>query len=303
MPRRNAKRARGRGPRKGGGRRSRRASGTRRLWRRISSKQTRNRIRRSFRRLPDAAQWPVGIVAAALLLVAVNFAYQVFRKPTELYFPIEDSFHKSHEETWRAYGHLFRRHSTPVITADFLAALAQIEAAGNPVARTYWRFAWTSNPFAIYRPASSAVGMFQIIDGTFDEASRYCIHDHRVVEQGPWYDWSSCWGNALYFRVVPSHAIELTAAHLQMSVDRALRRYPVRGASLRQKQDLAALIHLCGAGAGAAHARRGLRLAPGMRCGSHEAYRYIAKMRMAQARFVRLGEASEPSLLSELFGL
>jgi len=302
MPRRNAKRARGRGPRKGGGRRSRRSGGPRRLLRRIAGKRTRDRLRRGFRSLPDAAQWPVGIVCAALLLVVINFAYQVVRKPTELYFPIEDSLHKSHEQTWQAYGHLFRRHSTPVVTADFLAALAQIEAAGNPVARTYWRFAWTSNPFGIYRPASSAVGMFQIIDGTFDEARRYCIRDHRVVAEGPWYDWKTCWLNELYFRVVPSHAIELTAAHLQMSVDRALRRHPVRGASLRQKQDLAALIHLCGAGAGAAHARRGLRLTPGLRCGSHEAYRYIAKMRMAQARFVRLDEGEEGSLLSGIFG-
>ena len=213
----------------------------------------------------------------------MNFGYQVFHKPTELYFPIEDSFHKTHEETWDAYGHLFRRHSTPVITADFLAALAQIEASGNPVARTYWRFAWTSDPFGIYRPASSAVGMFQIIDGTFEEARRYCIHDHRVVEEGPWHDWKSCWGNELYFRVDP------------VPCDRADRRptstrassgpcagIPVRGATLRQKQDLAALIHLCGAGAGAAHARRGLRLAPGLRCGSHDAFRYIAKVRMAQ---------------------
>ena len=224
-----------------------------------------------------------------LLLVAVNLVYQVARKPTELYFPIEDSLHKTHAETWRAYGHLFRRHSTSVVTADFLAALAQTEAAGNPVARTYWRFAWTSDPFGIYRPASSAVGMFQIIDGTFDEASHYCIHDHRVVEAGPWHDWKSCWLNELYFRVIPSHAIELTAAHLQMSVERALRRHPVRGATLRQKQDLAALTHLCGAGAGAAHARRGLRLTRGLRCGSHDAYRYIAKVRMAQARFAQLG--------------
>jgi hypothetical protein len=248
-------------------------------------------LRRAWGALPDAAQWPIGIVLFAALLVAVNFAYQVLRKPTELYFPIEDSFHKTHAETWDAYGSLFRRHSTPIITADFLAALAQIEAAGNPVARTYWRFDWTSDPFGIYRPASSAVGMFQIIDGTFDEASRYCIHDHRVVEEGPWHDWNTCWLNELYFRVVPSHAIELTSAHLHKSVERALRRHPVRGASLQQKQDLAALIHLCGAGAGQAHARRGLRLSSGLRCGSHEAYRYIAKMRMAQARFRQLAAA------------
>ena len=246
---------------------------------------------RAWRWLPDAVQWPIGLAAVALILIAINLTYQVIRKPTELYFPIEDSLHKTHEETWRAYGHLFRRHSTAVITADFLAALAQIEASGNPVARTYWRFAWTSDPFGIYRPASSAVGMFQIIDGTFDEASRYCIHDHRVVEQGPWHAWQSCWLNELYFRVIPSHAIELTSAYLHKSVEQALRRHPVRGATLRQKQDLAALIHLCGAGAGAAHARRGLRLTPGLRCGSHETFRYIAKVRMAQGRFVELAAA------------
>lgn len=246
---------------------------------------------RAWRSLPDALQWPLGIALVAGLLIVINVAYQVFHKPTELYFPIEDSLHKTHEQTWRAYGHLFERHSTPVITADFLAGLAQIEAAGNPVARTYWRFAWTSDPFGIYRPASSAVGMFQIIDGTFAEASRFCIHDHRVVREGPWYDWQSCWLNELYFRTIPSHSIELTSAYLHVHVEEALRRHPVRGATLRQKQELAALTHLCGAGAGRAHARRGLRLTPGLRCGSHEAYRYIAKLRMAQARFARLAAA------------
>lgn len=289
MPRRSPKRARARGKRRAAPRRTR---GPRALLRKVSSQQTRRRLLRTWRSLPDAAQWPIGIAILAFVLVVVNFGYQVFHKPTELYFPIEDSFHKTHDETWDAYGHLFRRHSTAVITADFLAALAQIEASGNPVARTYWRFAWTSDPFGIYRPASSAVGMFQIIDGTFEEASRYCIHDHRVVEEGPWHDWKSCWGNELYFRVVPSHAIELTSAHLHKSVERALRRHPVRGATLRQKQDLAALIHLCGAGAGSAHARRGLRLTPGQRCGSHDAFRYIAKVRMAQGRFARLAAES-----------
>jgi len=40
----------------------------------------------------------------------------------------------------------------------------------------------------------------------FAEAKRYCIHDHVVVEDGPWHDLRSCWFNSLYFRVVPSHA-------------------------------------------------------------------------------------------------
>lgn len=285
MPRRPAKRTRARAPRR---RPSRRSRGPRAFLAKLTNRKARQRVLRTWRRLPDAAQWPVGLAVFALLLVLVNLTYQVVRKPTELYFPIEDALHKTPEQTWRAYGHLFRRHATPVISADFLAALAQVEAAGNPVARTYWRFAWTGDPFAIYRPASSAVGMFQIIDGTFEDASRYCIHDHRVVEEGPWYDWKSCWLNELYFRVIPSHAIELTSAQLDKGVQQALRRHPVRRATLRQKQDLAALIHLCGAGAGAAHARRGLVLRPGLRCGAHEAYRYIAKVRLAQARFARM---------------
>jgi len=44
------------------------------------------------------------------------------------------------------------------VSAEFLAALAQVENDGNPIATTYWRWSW--NPFEVYRPASSALGMF-----------------------------------------------------------------------------------------------------------------------------------------------
>lgn len=296
MSRRRAQKKRKRGARRGRGAGALRRA-ARGITRRLASKRTRRRVASALRAgwaaIPDGLQWPLGVAAAAVLIVGANVIYQVARKPTELYFPIEDALQKSHAETWDAYGSLFRRHATPIITADFLAALAQIEASGNPVARTYWRFAWTGDPRSIYRPASSAVGLFQIIDGTFDEAKRYCIHDHRVVEDGPWHDLRSCWFNALYFRVIPSHAIELTAAHLHTHVERALSRHRVRGASLRAKQELATLIHLCGAGAGMAHARRGLRLPSGHRCGAHDARHYVAKMRAAQSRFVRLAAADE----------
>ena len=30
--------------------------------------------------------------------------------------------------------------------------------------------------------------MFQITDGTFAEARKFCIRDHQVVTDGPWYD-------------------------------------------------------------------------------------------------------------------
>ena len=66
-------------------------------------------------------------------------------------------------ETWQQYGPLFRKYSTDTITPELLAALAQIESTGNPVARTYWRWRLTWNPFGGYKPASSAVGLYQML--------------------------------------------------------------------------------------------------------------------------------------------
>src|SRR5262249_44789405 len=159
---------------------------------------------------------------------------------------------------------------------ELLAALAQVEGGGSPVARTYWRWRLSWNPFALYQPASSAVGMYQITDATFREAKRYCIHNHEGVEIGRWYDVRSCWFNSLYTRVVPSHAIELTAALLDRGVAQTLEHQRIVTATLEQKQDLAAIIHLCGAGPGEAYARRGFRLTPGQRCGDHDVGRYLA---------------------------
>jgi hypothetical protein len=133
--------------------------------------------------------------------------------------------------------------------------------------------------------------MYQITDGTFAEARKYCVHRNAVVADGPWYDFESCWFNALYTRVVPSHAIELTSAYLDRQVALVLRRHPVPGATLVAKQDLAALIHLCGAGAGAAHARRGLRLVPGQRCGDHDVRGYLAKIAAQRTVFAKLAAA------------
>jgi hypothetical protein len=141
----------------------------------------------------------------------------------------------------------------------------------------------------MYRPASSAIGMFQITDGTFAEARRYCIHRHIVVEDGPWHDPRSCWFNALYTRVVPGHAVEMTAALLDRTVRSTLERNRIVTASLQQQQDLAAVIHLCGSGAGNAYARRRFRLGRGQRCGDHDARHYLADVNGLKRQFGRLG--------------
>jgi hypothetical protein len=237
---------------------------------------------------PLAVRVLVGAVVVVAVWLAVNWIYQVVRKPTELFFPVSGVLAKAPSETWRQYEPLFRRHSTAVITADLLAALAQVEGEGNPIARTYWRWQFTWNPLAIYEPASSAVGMYQITNATFREARRYCIHDHVVVEDGPWHDVHSCWFNGFYTRVVPSHAVELTSALLDRDVARTLAQRHIDAATLVQKQDLAAIIHLCGAGAGDAYARRGFRLTPRQRCGDHDAGQYLARVNAMKRRFARM---------------
>ncbi len=40
----------------------------------------------------------------------------------------------------------------------------------SPVARTYWRWRVTLNPFALYESVSRAIGMYQMINGAFQEA-------------------------------------------------------------------------------------------------------------------------------------
>ncbi len=247
---------------------------------------------RRFTRL----RWKGTVVWCCALAIggffALNWVYQVVRKPGEIFGPISSSFSKSPESTWQSYGPLFEKYSTSILSPDFLASLAQIEGSGNPIARTYWRWQWSRNPFEIYRPASSAVGMFQITDGTFAEARKYCIRNHRVVTEGPWYEPRSCWFNSLYTRTLPSHATELTAAYLHESVLNTLANHRVGKVTPAQKEKLAAVIHLCGLKVGESFVRRGFRVMRGEHCGSHSLRRYLIQVDLMKKRFARLRESA-----------
>lgn len=247
--------------------------------------------KRRSRRSANSRSWLVltwYCVLALGGLFAFNWMCQVVRKPGELFAPISSSFSKSPGATWHSYGPLFEKHSTSILSPEFLAALAQIEGAGNPVARTYWRWQWSWNPFEIYRPASSALGMFQITDGTFAEARKYCIRDHKVVNDGAWDDLDSCWFNSFYTRTLPSHATELTAAYLHQTVVNILAVRPNTKISLAQKQKLAAVIHLCGSKRGESFAARGFRPTLGERCGTHSMREYLTQVNLMQKGFALL---------------
>jgi Transglycosylase SLT domain len=243
---------------------------------------------RALRRSPPLVQLGTGLAVLLAVAFAVNGVYQLVRKPTELFFPVSGVLYKTPADTWREYGPLFRRYSTASIPPELLAALAQVEASGNPLARTYWRWAWKLRPFEVYRPASSAVGMYQITDSTFAEARHYCVHDHRLTREGRWDEWHTCWLNGLYLRVVPAHAVELTAAYLDLKVGEILAAEDLPHPSRAQRRHLAAAVHLCGAGAAHAYARRGFVFGAGELCGDHDPRAYLARVDAMQVLFARL---------------
>lgn len=226
--------------------------------------------------LPPAVLVTIILMVLAAGAVAANAIHWTIRKPTELLAPVSNALMKTPAETWSAYGDLFRRYSTPSVSPELLAALAQTESAGNWAARTYWR--WNLNAgdlFGFYRPASSSVGMFQMTDAAFADAKRYCIRNHTVVPAstgGP-----DCGYQEPLARVVPEHAIELTAVWLDRSVAQVLAQVPNgRPATAQQRHDLAAVIHLCGTGPAKTFARRTFRLAAGDSCGDHDPAAYLA---------------------------
>jgi hypothetical protein len=250
--------------------------------RRIGSRRKRAQwVQGKLKAVPTAARVVVISVAVLAVFSATNLVYHVLRKPTEVFSPLTGDFNKTPAETWRQYAPFFREYSTDSISPELLAALAQVESIGNPVATTYWRWHLTWNPYAVYQPASSGVGMYQMTDAAFAEAQGYCILHHIVVEDG-------CTSRALYSRVVASRATELTAVFLDRNITAILGHRRSARISVQRKEELAAMVHLCGAGPAKAFARRGFHLLPGERCGDHDVAAYLAQISAMKQTFLRL---------------
>ena len=249
----------------------------------MGDKKSRKKKKSWFRRRIELAMF-LTIVGAVVL--TANWVYQVWHKPSELIGVFDDHFHKAPTETWRAYGQVFRKKSTDIMTPDLLAALAQAESNGNPVARTYWKFRWTTDVAKVFSPASSAVGMFQITKGTFQEARRFCIRGGRAFRSD---ERGGC-DEDIYSRLIPSHAIEMTSARLHWNTERILRRYGLGRASLRDKQNVATVIHLCGLGKAERLARAKLRLSRIGECGDHNAGSYVRRVGRLQREFQMLAQ-------------
>src|SRR5438105_11432637 len=117
-------------------------------------------------------------------------------------------------------------------------------------------------------------------DPAYADAARFCIRGNAVTE-------SACGFTSLYVRAIPSHAIELASVYLDRNVADVLDRAGDVKGSARESQDLAAFIHLCGAGPATAYARRKFQMIAGERCGDHLVASYIAKVNAMKRQFLR----------------
>lgn len=120
-----------------------------------------------------------------------------------------------------------------------------------------------------------------MLDAAYAEAARFCIRGNAVTDTG-------CGSTFLYIRVIPSHAIELASVYLDRNVADVLTRVGDVKASAQQKQDLAAFIHLCGAGPATAYARRRFQMIAGERCGDHLVASYISGVNAMKRQILRL---------------
>jgi hypothetical protein len=234
-------------------------------------------------------QFYLCILGTITFLLMCNWSYQVYKKPTEIIGFFDRYFHKSPKATWQNYGEIFKEKSTPVMTPDLLAALAQIESNGNPIVRTYWKWRWTTNIEQIYSPASSSVGMFQITKGTFDEAKQFCIKEGHVYRQAPGQS-GVCWDNFTYSRMIPSHAIEMTSARLHYYTMQILKAAHYAHLPLARQQEVATIVHLCGAQRAQVFARAHFNARRLGKCGDHSPAAYLYRVKILQAKFRELGE-------------
>ena len=77
-----------------------------RLSRLLPSARTRRRLVGLVSGTPPTFRVLLATVTLVVVWLGVNWGYQVVRKPSELLFPVSESFYKRPAETWGAYAPL-----------------------------------------------------------------------------------------------------------------------------------------------------------------------------------------------------
>lgn len=165
---------------------------------------------------------------------------------------------KSPSETWKSYGDIFEAAAVGRVNAPLLAAIAQAESQGNPLAAPEWRWQFSTDLAELYAPASSAFGIMQISRGTFDLILKTCGKSGEP-----------CPNPDLATRMRVRDSVNLVSGFLQRSMADVLSEKALARISDENLVRLASVIHLCGPEVGKRLVRMGFRINSLPRCGSH----------------------------------
>ncbi|MEK7388456.1 MAG: lytic transglycosylase domain-containing protein [Elusimicrobiota bacterium] len=218
------------------------------------------------------------LLASVAGFFALNFVVQIVRKPTEILRFAGLGRGRSPGGTWSEFGADCLRYEGGAITAEYLAALIQVESSGDRFAAPPWRWRWSLDPWRVYAPPSSAVGVLQITKGNLGAARSMVGRDD---------DSDGCAIMGQCIRLIGSDSIAMTSAFLQSRV-RASLAGQGRQASVRDKQVLAAVIHLCGPNKGPALVRANFDPDSLGTCGGQSVGSYVRLVMKYREQFSRL---------------
>lgn len=207
----------------------------------------------------------------------LNFIIQIYRKPIEILNFLSWSESKTINKTWMSYKKYFIKNSTENISPYFLASMAQVESSGNPMASPKWKFNTKRSLKDWFSPLSSSVGLYQFTQPTFEIAKNFCIYKNKSVKKGRWYQFNRCALNWAYFRIWPSHSIEIASGYLDYGI-RKLLGSSINKVPLKMKTRLASVIHLCGEHRGRKFVQRSFKIKKNEHCGSHSLAKYILRL-------------------------
>lgn len=212
-------------------------------------------------------------------VLVTNFIFHIANNPIHVLSFFSDSMLKRPSETWQSYGSIFRAAEKGRVRGTLLAALAQVESQGNPLAAPDWQFSFSTDLTELYAPASTSFGVMQITKGTFDLILKTC-------KKGE----SDCPYAGLATRARVRDSVFMTSGHLNRSMEELVGAKQLKKLSESNVVKLASIIHLCGPDV----ARRLVRvkfnteLLP--RCGSHWPSLYTRRVAELKKQFENISE-------------
>lgn len=192
------------------------------------------------------------------IILGTNFAYQIYKNPLHALSFFSRPMNKTPRETWSVYADVFKAGSAGRLSPTLLAALAQVESRGNPLAAPEWRVQLTPDLSGVYAPASSAFGIMQITKGTFDLILKSCGKSGET-----------CPNRDLATRMRARDSVNMVSGFILRSMEDIITPSGVARLSEEKLIKLAAVIHLCGPEVGRRLARNGYNVNALSRCGSH----------------------------------